>query len=67
MVTLTSLENSFAQHFHGVQTTAPSSAPDNPVLLPQAVLIHHNRLGTIRPGRAEWVGLNPRVEIGHED
>ena len=27
-------EDWFAQHLHGVQTTTPSSAPDNPVLLP---------------------------------
>ena len=27
-------EDSFARHFHGVQTTTPSSASDNPVTLP---------------------------------
>ena len=27
-------EDWFARHFHSVQTTTPSSAPDNPVLLP---------------------------------
>ena len=27
-------EDWFARHLHGVQTTTPSSPPDNPVMLP---------------------------------
>ena len=39
----------FARHFHGVQTTTPSSGPDNPVIrCLQEAPIHHNRPGTIR-------------------
>ena len=63
----------FARHFHGVQTTTPSSGPDNPVLLPpggpntpQSARDYTAR--TIRVGRNEphELKLVTRSELGPE-
>ena len=66
-------EDWFARHFHGVQTTTPSSAPDNPVLLPaggpntsQSARDYTTR--SSRVGRAEphELRLVTRSELGPE-
>ena len=66
-------EDWFARHFHGVQTTTPSSAPDNPVLLPaggpntsQSAREYTTR--SSRVGRAEphELRLVTRSELGPE-
>ena len=52
----------FAQRFHGVQTTTPSSGPDNPVMLPPGSpnTLQSARDFTVRSGR---VGRNEPHEL----
>ena len=66
-------EDWFARHLHGVQTTTPSSAPDNPVVLPaggpntsQSATDYTNR--STRVGRTEprELRLVRRSELGPE-
>ena len=66
-------EDWFARHFHGVQTTAPSSAPDNPVLLPSGgpntsqsardYTARSSRVGRTEPHELKLV---TRTELGPE-
>lgn len=66
-------EASFARHLHGVQTTTPSSAPDNPVLLPpggpntsQSAKDYTNRAIRLARREPDGVSLVKRTELGPE-
>ena len=66
-------EDWFAQHFHGVQTTTPSSAPDNPVLLPaggpntsQSARDYTTRSSRVGRTEPHELRLVTRYELGPE-
>ena len=66
-------EDWFAQHFHGVQTTEPSSAPDNPVLLPsggpntsQSARDYTTRSSRVGRTEPHELRLVTRCELGPE-
>ena len=63
--------DSFARHFHGVQTISPSSASDNPVVLPvggpttaESAVVHTTRAGHIGRTEAHELRLVTRTELG---
>ena len=63
----------FARHFHGVQTTTPSSAPDNPITLPpggpntsQSARDYTDRSGSVGRNEPHELRLVARSERGPE-